>query len=91
LEIADAMVRRSRCVRLAALGVRPLRSIGDLAEAGVVNFSYTCRVLRLTLLSPKIVETILDGRVVSDLSLNVLLVPHSTVGAEQDLKITACR
>jgi hypothetical protein len=62
-------------------------SIGELADAQGVNFSYMCRVLRLTLLSPKLVESILDGRAGSGLSLNALLVPHSTVWAEQHLKI----
>jgi hypothetical protein len=34
----------------------------DLADAERVNRSYVCRVLRLTLLAPDIVERILDGR-----------------------------
>jgi hypothetical protein len=33
-----------------------------LANAQRVNRSYVCRVLRLTLLTPDIVERILDGR-----------------------------
>jgi hypothetical protein len=33
-----------------------------LADARRVNRSYVCRVLRLTLLTPDIVERILDGR-----------------------------
>jgi hypothetical protein len=44
-------------------------SISELAKARNVNDSYACRVLRMTLLSPEIVTTILDGRQHSDLTL----------------------
>jgi hypothetical protein len=37
-------------------------TITELAEAEKVNQSYLCRVLRLTLLAPDIVEAVLDGR-----------------------------
>ena len=37
-------------------------SVTELAEAEKINQSYLCRVLRLTLLAPDIVEAILDGR-----------------------------
>jgi hypothetical protein len=37
-------------------------SIAELARAEKINESYVCRVLRLTLLAPDIVEAILDGR-----------------------------
>jgi len=92
-QVHDAMVK----ALARAFGWRGLlesgecASIGDLAKAQGVNFSYMCRVLRLTLLSPTIVEAILDGRVGSGLSLNVLLTPHSAVWAEQDRKISPCR
>jgi hypothetical protein len=36
-------------------------SITELADAEKVNRSYLCRVLRLTLLAPEIVQAILDG------------------------------
>ena len=62
-------------------------SISELAEAQGVNFSYMCRVMRLTLLSPKIVEMILDDRMGSELSLRMLLMPSSPVWAEQDPQI----
>jgi hypothetical protein len=38
------------------------RSIAELAAAERINASYLARVLRLTLLSPNVVEAILDGR-----------------------------
>ena len=37
-------------------------SIDELARAEEINPSYLARVLRLTLLAPEIVESILDGR-----------------------------
>ena len=37
-------------------------SIGELAQAEQINPSYLARVLRLTLLAPDIVDSILDGR-----------------------------
>jgi hypothetical protein len=37
-------------------------SITELADAKGVNQSYACRLLRLTLLAPELVTTILDGR-----------------------------
>jgi hypothetical protein len=38
------------------------RSAGELAEAEGVTRSFVNRLLRLTLLAPDMVETILDGR-----------------------------
>src|SRR5215207_9934752 len=37
-------------------------SIEELARAEKINPSYLARVLRLTLLTPEVVESILDGR-----------------------------
>jgi hypothetical protein len=37
-------------------------TIAELADAERISRSYVCRVLRLTLLAPDIVERILDGR-----------------------------
>jgi hypothetical protein len=87
--MVKALARAFRWRRL--LESSDYASISELAGAQGVNFSYMCRVLRLTLLSPKIVKAILDGRVGSDLSLSVLLMPNSPVWAEQDLKIPTCR
>ena len=36
--------------------------LSQLAKAEKINASYLCRVLRLTLLAPDLVEAILDGR-----------------------------
>ena len=50
-------------------------SITELARAEKINESYACRLLRLTLLAPEIVESILNGRQPNQLSLNQLLKP----------------
>jgi hypothetical protein len=85
--MVKALARAFRWRRL--LESNEYASIGDLAKAQGVNFSYMCRVLRLTLLSPKSVESILDGRASSELPLSVLLKPNSPVWDEQELTISA--
>jgi hypothetical protein len=48
-------------------------SVRDLAKAEKINESYLCRVLRLTLLSPRLTEAILNGRQPQDMDLAQLL------------------
>ena len=48
-------------------------SITELAEREKINRSYVCRVLRLTLLAPEIVEGILDGRQQEEVNLPALM------------------
>jgi len=62
-------------------------SITELAKAQGVNDSYACRLLRLTLLSPEIVSSILDGRYTQDLTLKQLVRPFSTEWDRQLLAI----
>ena len=50
-------------------------SITELAAAEKINHSYVCRVLRLTLLAPALVEAILDGRQPSRLELRTPMNP----------------
>jgi hypothetical protein len=50
-------------------------SAAELSRAEGINESYLCRVLRLTLLAPDIVEAILDGRQPRTLELQSLLKP----------------
>jgi hypothetical protein len=50
-------------------------SITELAAAEKINPSYICRVLRLTLLAPDIVEAILGGRQPPTFQLHKLLGP----------------
>src|SRR6202158_6174075 len=48
-------------------------TVRDLAKAEAINESYLGRVLRLTLLSPKIMEAILEGKQPATLQLDELL------------------
>jgi hypothetical protein len=50
-------------------------SAAELSRAERINESYLCRVLRLTLLAPDIVEAIMDGRQPRTLELQSLLKP----------------
>lgn len=55
----------------------------DLAKAEGISQSYISRVLRLTLLAPSIVETILDGRQAEGLRLEELVDAHFLDWEEQ--------
>src|SRR6202163_1358801 len=48
-------------------------TVRDLAKAEAINESYLGRVLRLTLLSPTLIEAILEGRQPATLELDLLL------------------
>ena len=50
-------------------------TLAELAEAERISRSYVCRVLRLTLLAPDIVERILDGRSAPQLAELMQLFP----------------
>lgn len=71
--IVKALARAHRWRRMIEAG--EYSSITELAKAEKINESYTCRLLRLTLLAPELVEQILDGRQKYDLQLNHLLKP----------------
>jgi hypothetical protein len=50
-------------------------TIKELAAAETINESYVCRVLRLTLLAPEIVEVILNGQQAPELEPPRLMAP----------------
>jgi hypothetical protein len=58
--LVKALARAHRWQRMLESG--EYGTIADLADAERISRSYVCRVLRLTLLAPDIVERILDGR-----------------------------
>jgi hypothetical protein len=58
--------------------------VRDLARAEKINEAYLCRVLRLTLLSPRISETILSGRLPDGVELANLLKPFPVDWAKQE-------
>ena len=55
-----ALARAHRWKRMLENGTHA--SINALAEAEKINRAYVCRLLNLTLLSPKITEAVLDGK-----------------------------
>lgn len=71
--MVKAIARAHRWKRLLESG--RFASVTELAEAEKINQSYLCRVLRLTLLAPEIVDAILDGRQSAGLQLGDLLTP----------------
>jgi hypothetical protein len=58
-------------------------SSAELAKAEKVNDSYLSRILRLTLLAPDIVESVLSGRQPSTLQLDNLLKPLPAAWKQQ--------
>jgi hypothetical protein len=71
--LVKALARAIRWRRMIETGAYP--SIAELAKGEKVNESYACRLLRLTLLAPEIVECILNGRQPGGLQLSQLLRP----------------
>jgi hypothetical protein len=69
--IVKAIVRAHRWRDMLESGRHA--TVRDLAKAEVINESYLGRVLRLTLLSPSIIEDILGGRQPPTLELEGLL------------------
>ena len=71
--LVKALARAFRWRKLLETGV--YATIDEMAAAEKINASYVCRVLRLTLLAPDIVEAILDGRQPADMTLAGLMRP----------------
>lgn len=71
--LVKAIARAHRWRRMLEGGV--YASTTELATAEKINQSYLCRVLRLTLLAPDIVESILDGQQHNALQLRNLMRP----------------
>ena len=66
-----ALARAHRWRRLLESG--ECASIIELAAAEKIDRAYLCRVLRLTLLAPEIVEAIMDGRQPEGMTLPALM------------------
>ncbi len=79
--LVKALARAHRWQRLLESGA--YGSISELAKAEKVTGSYVCRLLRLTLLAPDIVEAILDGRQPETLTLQALRKPFPVAWARQ--------
>ena len=65
------MARAFRWLRMLETG--RFATINELAAAEKINASYVARILRLTLLTPDLVEAILDGRQPEGMTLPGLL------------------
>lgn len=87
--MVKAIARAHRWKRLMESG--RFASVTELAEAEKINQSYLCRVLRLTLLAPDIVEVILDGRQLADLQMQALLKPMPLEWAAQQAAVRGLR
>ena len=69
--LVKALARAHRWQQLLESG--ECGSITELAAAEKIDRSYLCRVLRLTLLAPEIVEAIMDGRQPEEMTLPALM------------------
>ena len=79
--LLKALARAFRWKRMLESG--EFATIAELAEREGIAPSYMTRVLRLTLLAPDIVETILDGKQGPEVTLARMLEPVSVEWAEQ--------
>jgi hypothetical protein len=79
--LVKALARAFRWKRMLELG--EFATIGELAEREGIAPSYLTRVLRLTLLSPDIVEAILDGRQGPEVTLAKVLEPLPSEWGQQ--------
>ena len=79
--VVKSLARAFRWRKLLETGV--YATIDEMAAAEKINGSYVCRVLRLTLLAPDIVEAILDGRQPKEMTLAALMKPFAVEWNEQ--------
>jgi hypothetical protein len=73
ITLIKAIARAFRWRRMLEEG--RFATLTELAAAEKINRSYLCRILRLTLLAPDIVEAILDGRQPEGMTLPGLMRP----------------
>src|SRR5688572_4032642 len=83
--MVKAIARAFRWRKLFETGV--YGSVEEIVAAEKINDSYVSRVLRLNLLSPDIVESILNGRQPAHLTLAVLMRPFAVEWNEQQKTI----
>ena len=80
--LVKALARAFRWKRLIEDG--EFNTLSELAEQEGIAPSYMTRVIRLTLLSPALVEAILEGTAGPDLSLKRLLEPFPVDWSRQE-------
>ena len=81
--LVKALARAFRWRKLMERGA--FATVTELAVAENMDRSYISRVMRMTLLAPQIIESILEGRHPPELGLTTLLEPRSEIWAEQGL------
>jgi hypothetical protein len=79
--MVKALARAFRWRRMLENGSH--RTIEELAAAEGINASYVGRVLRLTLLAPDLVTSMLDGTQPADLTMDTLMKPLPLAWATQ--------
>ena len=79
--LVKALARAFRWKRMLESG--EFASISELAAREGIAFTYIARILRLTLLSPDIVETILDGKQGPEITLARALEPFPVEWSRQ--------
>lgn len=83
--LIKAIVRAHRWREMLESG--QFSSIRELANSEKENESYVCRILRLTLLAPSLVELVLNGKQSAGLRLTDLLVPLPSGWHEQTKRL----
>jgi len=61
-------------------------SVSDIARAEKIDRTYAGDILRLTLLSPEIVEAIVEGLQPAEMTLPVLMKPFAVAWVEQHVR-----
>lgn len=79
--LVKALARAFRWKRMLESG--EFATVAELAEREGIGSSYVTRVLRITMIAPDIVETILDGNQVPEVTLAQVLEPFPTDWEQQ--------
>lgn len=79
--LVKALARAFRWKRMLESG--EFATIAELAEREVIALSYVSRILQMTLLSPEIIEAILDGKQGPELTLARAIEPLPETWREQ--------
>jgi hypothetical protein len=85
--LVKALARAFRWRRLLEEGAHA--TLSDLATAEKINSSYVSRILRLTLLAPEMIDSVLDGTHPPALSLASAMRPFPIDWDAQKRKFTA--
>jgi len=87
--LVKALARAHRWKRMLESG--RFSTVAELAAAEKMNESYICRVLRLTLLAPDIIVSILEGRQATETELSSLMQPIEVEWREQRCRILGAK